>query len=71
MNRSLLAVVCFASMLLLSGIAGGAEDRRALVLEDRAKMSADSSWFYNDLQTAMHEARTSGKPLMVVLRCVP
>jgi serine protease Do len=29
------------------------------------------TWIYDDLDSGVAEARRSGKPLMVVLRCVP
>jgi serine protease Do len=29
------------------------------------------TWIYDDLDAGVAEARRSGKPLMVVLRCVP
>jgi hypothetical protein len=28
-------------------------------------------WFYDDLEAGYAEARTSGKPLLVSIRCVP
>ncbi|MGZ8939005.1 MAG: Trx7/PDZ domain-containing (seleno)protein [Limisphaerales bacterium] len=47
------------------------KDRRGAVLDDRAKMQEDSLWIYNDWQRGFAEAKKSGKPLLVVLRCVP
>lgn len=47
-------------------------------VEDKAKLRAamgDQSlagtWFYEDLEGGLAEAKRSGKPLLVVLRCVP
>src|SRR3954471_5761023 len=47
-------------------------------VEDRQKLKAAmgdnalvGTWFYEDLEGALAEASRSGKPLMVVLRCVP
>ncbi len=49
-----------------------AEDRKAKVLNDRSKTEAASQeWIYNDLESGFAEAKKSGKPMMVVLRCVP
>ncbi len=46
--------------------------------EDKEKLRAAmgdhaiaGTWFYEDLEGAVAEARKTGKPLMVVLRCVP
>jgi serine protease Do len=47
------------------------KDRKAAVLEDRAKMQEDERWIYNDWQRGFAEAKRTGKPLLVVLRCVP
>ena len=46
-------------------------DRRAAVLDDRAKMENNESWIYNDWKRGFEEAKRTGKPLLVVLRCVP
>lgn len=48
-----------------------AEDRRERVLNDRKDVEAGGGWIYNDLRRAMEVAARSGKPLLVVLRCVP
>ncbi len=47
------------------------KDREGSVRADRAKMENDSRWIYNDWQKGFEEAKSTGKPLMVVLRCVP
>lgn len=48
-----------------------AEDRAQKVLQDAAKVNQDGYWIYNDLPAGINTARTTGKPLLVVLRCVP
>lgn len=47
------------------------KDRVAAVRDDRAKMENNSHWIYNDWRRGFAEAKQTGKPLMVVLRCVP
>src|ERR1043165_6663430 len=47
------------------------KDREGSVRADRAKMENNSHWIYNDWRKGFEEARSTGKPLMVVLRCVP
>jgi hypothetical protein len=47
------------------------KDREGAVRGDRAKMEGDARWIYNDVDRGFAEARRTGKPLLVVLRCVP
>ena len=46
-------------------------DRNALVLNDRARVVEDGYWIYNNLDKGFEEAQKSGKPLLVVFRCIP
>jgi len=48
-----------------------AQTREEIVRSDKAKVEADGFWIYNDLPKAFAEARRSGKPIVVVLRCLP
>lgn len=69
MNRiMLLCVFCLSSPLLR---AETVKDREGAVRGDKAKMEAGDRWIYNDLAAGFVEAQRTGKPLMVVLRCVP
>ena len=65
----------FALLILLvvlaSSFAETVKDRKAAVLDDRAKMEDDHRWVYNDWQRGFAEAKKTGKPLLVVLRCIP
>jgi hypothetical protein len=61
---------------LITGVAGTAlppqkQDREKIVRDDRTKVEAEGYWRYNDLSGAFKEARSSGKPIIVVLRCLP
>lgn len=47
------------------------KDREGAVRGDRAAMENDARWIYNDVQRGFDEAKKTGKPLLVVLRCVP
>jgi hypothetical protein len=47
------------------------KDRKGAVLDDRAKMETDERWIYNDWKKGFEESKRTGKPLLVVLRCVP
>lgn len=45
--------------------------REKKVREDKAKVEAQGRWIYNDLNAAFAKAKSTGKPLLVVLRCIP
>lgn len=45
--------------------------REQKVLRDREKVEAQGFWIYNDLEAGFEQAKQTGKPLLVVLRCVP
>ena len=65
----LLTVSLFVGLLAIS--ASAAEDRDTKVRSDRNEVQAGGLWIYNDLSRGFEEARKTGKPLLVVLRCVP
>lgn len=75
--RSVINRFVFASVLLVS--AAGvtwAEDEGGLTREqkvrrDRAKVEKEGFWLYNDLPAAYEKAKETGKPILVVLRCLP
>lgn len=58
--------------LLIPAVAVGEElTREQKVRNDRQKVEAEGFWIYNDLDKGFAEARRTGKPLLVVLRCIP
>lgn len=73
----LVKTACFyASATLLSisvvtPFAATVKDRPGAVLDDRARMEKNDRWIYNDWKRGFAVARETGKPLLVVLRCVP
>ena len=42
-----------------------------MVRKDLSDLRDDPTWTYNDLEAGFAEAKRSGKPLFVVLRCIP
>jgi serine protease Do len=50
---------------------GAAQDRKTKVLNDRSTFAKNEVWLYNDVDEAFAQAKKSGKPLLVVFRCVP
>lgn len=51
--------------------ADAVKDREGAVRGDRARMENDARWIYNDVDRGFAEAKRTGRPLLVVLRCVP
>src|SRR5262249_53772999 len=56
---------------LVPAVPAGAQTREQKVRDDRAKIEAEGFWIYNDLAKGFAEAEKTGKPLLVVLRCIP
>jgi hypothetical protein len=56
--------------LTLAGLAS-AQTREEQVRNDRKKVEAAGFWIYNDLPKGFAEAKKTGKPMFVILRCVP
>ena len=48
-----------------------AQTREEVVRGDRKKVEAAGFWIYNDPPKAFAEAKRTGKPIIVVLRCLP
>ena len=70
MNK--LTAVFLGSLLLAAATTlNAAEDRRQRVLNDRKEVEAAGHWIYNDLPKGLAEAARTGKPLLIVVRCVP
>lgn len=66
---AVLAAAMTAAPFLASPSAG--QSREEKVRKDKAKFEAEGFWIYNDLARGMESAKKSGKPLIVVLRCIP
>ena len=63
---------CLLAALALAGAAFGQKPtREQKVRADKAKVEAEGFWIYNDLPKAFATAKESGKPILVVLRCLP
>jgi serine protease Do len=56
---------------LLSIGAASAQTREEKVRNDKTKVEAQGYWIYNDVPRAFSEAKSSGKPIIAVLRCLP
>lgn len=75
-NRwSVRRVSVFGCCVLFAAMASAAppvaQDRETKVRNDRIQAEAEGRWIYNDLPQAFAAAKESGKPLLVVFRCIP
>jgi hypothetical protein len=61
------------SVLFVFLVAGDArsQTRDEMVREDQRKVTEDGFWIYNDLDEAFRQAKETGMPILVVLRCIP
>jgi len=67
-----LRFLCFSFAVALASLGGATvKDREGAVRHDKATMEKDARWIYNDVDRGFAEAKRTGKPLLVVLRCVP
>lgn len=62
-----------AAMFLVGSTSSlfGEESRKDKVLNDRQEIIEDGYWIYNDVDKGLELAQQTGKPLMVVFRCLP
>lgn len=67
MKRFLLLSLFFAPLIRAESV----KDREGAVRADKARMEADKRWAYNDIESGFKQAKLTGKPLLVVMRCVP
>jgi len=66
-------VIAFAACwICLSGLLFAQNPtREQKVRGDKAKVEADGFWIYNNLPRAFADAKETGRPIVVVLRCIP
>lgn len=58
-------------LLASSAHAETVKDREGAVRAEKARMENDARWNWNDIDSGFRLAKTTGRPLLVVLRCVP
>ena len=68
MHRILLAAAIAGSLAVTASAQNKRENK---VRADRYKVTQKGYWIYNDLQQGIDRAKRTGKPLLVVLRCIP
>ncbi len=70
-SHPLLGTLILVSIWAVVASSATAQTREEKVREDRRRVEGDGFWIYNDWAAALAEATKSGKPIVVVLRCIP
>ncbi len=66
--------ITWLSVLLIAMSTLNAQERKTrdqLVQDDLKNVLDDGFWIYNDLPRARSEAARTGKPMLVIFRCIP
>ena len=63
--------VAFAAHCLAFVVAASGQEREKKVRSDRQTVEEQGYWIYNDLPKGFDEAKKTGKPLLVAIRCIP
>lgn len=58
-------------LITLTTAVAAAQTREQKLIDDREKFNAETAWIYNDPARGFAEATRTGKPMLVVFRCVP
>lgn len=70
MRTSLLLLPALLGLVSIAA-AETVKDREGAVRSDRETMEKSDRWIYNDIARGFAESAKNGKPVLVVLRCVP
>ncbi|MDP1560895.1 MAG: Trx7/PDZ domain-containing (seleno)protein [Pirellulaceae bacterium] len=63
-------MVAFSVVFLWSNLVSG-QTREEKVRADKGKFETSTDWIYNNVDQGFAEAKRTGKPLLVTLRCIP
>jgi hypothetical protein len=66
-----LAAIVVGFIVQGAALAEAVKDREGAVRSDRDHMRTNDRWIYNDIERGFAEGEKTGKPVLVVLRCVP
>lgn len=66
LQRLIVLVVCLVACSCAVG-----QSREEKVRNDKRRVEAEGFWIYNDLDKAYAEAKQTGKPILVSMRCLP
>jgi serine protease Do len=70
-RKPMLLLACAINLLVATTSLAQVSERARKVLADREKVTSEGFWIYNDLAEGFRLAGESGKPMVVVLRCLP
>lgn len=65
------ALVALATLAASTARAEAVKDREGAVRQDKAAMEKNARWIYNDWKAGLAEGTKTGKPVLMILRCVP
>ncbi|MCB1278878.1 Trx7/PDZ domain-containing (seleno)protein [Prosthecobacter sp.] len=71
MKRHLILPTLLFAIATSNLTAATVKDREGAVRGDKARLENDPRWNWNDIEGGFRLAKTTGKPLLVVLRCLP
>ncbi len=71
MLAKLIAAGSVCALGFVATLTAAEESRDTKVINDRSDVLSGGRWIYNDLAKGFTEAKRTGKPLLVVLRCIP
>ncbi len=71
MKRTMFLAVAVCLLLTPAALQAQRKDRNTMVRDDRARVLSDAFWIYNDVDKGLTQAKDTGKPLLVILRCIP
>ena len=69
--RAIPATLCLPIAIVAALSISTAGERDEKVNKEKATLADSDLWIYNDLDEAFTKSRASGKPMMVVCRCIP
>ncbi len=71
MKRALLSLLLAMVAVACADAQDVQKRRRDAVLNDKKHFDLDDHWVYDDFEKGRKEAERTGKPMLVVFRCLP
>jgi hypothetical protein len=70
-TRCSVKMLLILAVITMSSVPAYSQTREEKVRADRKKVEQEGFWIYNNLPEAFRQAKQTGKPILVVLRCIP
>ena len=71
MKRAMLSLLLAVVAVTFADAQDVQKKRRDAVLNDKKHFDLDDYWVYDDFEKGRKEAERTGKPMLVVFRCLP